>query len=371
MSDDVVKFIRRRDYRFIRELGRGGCGRTVLLQDDVIDAQFVCKKYEPNLPELKEEPYQNFVNEIKLMHRVHHPNVVRIFNYHLVPHRFLGFIVMEYVAGLPVDKYIEANPGRLSAIFKQVVGAFCHLGECKILHRDIRSSNILVDADGNVKLIDLGFGKRIQKPEDFDKSITINWAYTPPQDFDEGKYDFRSEVYFVGKMFNQIIRNNDLLDDRLTSVISVMCSDRPRERYDDFSVVRAALDATSIQSEEFEERDVSAYREFANQLDRCVASIENRATYIQDASIVAEKLQNVYSDCMLEEYVSGRKIVRCFINGSCKIFGDRELNVGVVRVFLQLFRRLDFDRRRVVLSNLFSRLDGKHRYDKFDQEIPF
>ncbi len=81
MPDDIVKFVRSRDYRLIRELGRGGCGRTVLLHDDQIDEHFVCKKYDPSDVGLKEDLFEGFMTEIKLMHGVYHPNVVRIFSY--------------------------------------------------------------------------------------------------------------------------------------------------------------------------------------------------------------------------------------------------------------------------------------------------
>jgi eukaryotic-like serine/threonine-protein kinase len=47
MESNIVHFLRTRDYLFVKELGRGACGRTVLLKDDVLDQFFVCKKYSP------------------------------------------------------------------------------------------------------------------------------------------------------------------------------------------------------------------------------------------------------------------------------------------------------------------------------------
>mgnify|MGYP006202104153 CR=1 FL=1 len=66
MSNQVIKFIRRKDFELVRELGRGACGRTVLLADPIIDEKFVCKKYSPMYDELIDELYGNFVEEIKL-----------------------------------------------------------------------------------------------------------------------------------------------------------------------------------------------------------------------------------------------------------------------------------------------------------------
>jgi eukaryotic-like serine/threonine-protein kinase len=76
-QDDVISFLRKRDYKFVRELGQGACGRTVLLYDDQIDEHFVCKKYVPFSESQREILFSNFVRELKLLHQVHHANVVR------------------------------------------------------------------------------------------------------------------------------------------------------------------------------------------------------------------------------------------------------------------------------------------------------
>lgn len=104
MSDNVIEFVRKRNYVLVRELGQGACGKTVLLRDDVIDELFVCKKYSPYYKEHKQEFFDNFLREIKLLHDVYHQNVVRVFNYHLYPEKMTGYILMEYVDGSDIDE---------------------------------------------------------------------------------------------------------------------------------------------------------------------------------------------------------------------------------------------------------------------------
>lgn len=60
MENKIVEFLRKRDYRLLEELGRGACGQTVLLYDDIINEQFVCKKYAPYYEEHKEQLFKNF-----------------------------------------------------------------------------------------------------------------------------------------------------------------------------------------------------------------------------------------------------------------------------------------------------------------------
>jgi serine/threonine-protein kinase len=93
VSDQVISFLRKREYKYIRELGQGGCGKTVLLLDDVIDEHFVCKKFAPTDSGMRQALYTGFMNEIKLMRNVFHPNVVRIFGYYTFPREFAGFIL--------------------------------------------------------------------------------------------------------------------------------------------------------------------------------------------------------------------------------------------------------------------------------------
>jgi serine/threonine-protein kinase len=353
----------------VRELGRGGCGRTVLLRDDCIGEHFVCKKFEPNDPALNDDLFQGFVNEIKLMYRVYHPNLVRVFGYHLLPEVKVGYIVMEYVAGRDIDTYISENPGSLPSIFRQVVSAFKYMGEQRMLHRDIRPQNILVSDDGLVKVIDLGFGKRVAKPQDFSKSITLNWAFTPPQDFLAGRYDFSSEVYFVGKLFQAIIDRNSLSDDKIQSVVRGMISDSSSGRYANFSDVSRALSASSFSEDLFGLEDLDTYRLFASQLHSYLGMLNVKAEYRSDPQVVLGRLQRAYRFCMLEIDVDGAEIARCFIDGNFRAYRQNKIDVSLLRGFASLFERLDSPRRLIVLANLYSRFDSIQRYD--DDEIPF
>src|SRR5687768_13144746 len=99
----LARFIRTRDYRILKELGQGACGKTVLLHDEVIDERYVCKKYQPYSERFRAELFENFKREIKLLHRLHHKNVVRVFNHYLYPDVFTGYILMEFVDGCEID----------------------------------------------------------------------------------------------------------------------------------------------------------------------------------------------------------------------------------------------------------------------------
>ena len=84
-KDEIIKFIRQKDYKLIKHIGQGGTGKTVLLKDEIIDEVFVCKKYSPYNKEDKEQYFKYFIDEIKILHCIYHKNIVRVFNYYLYP----------------------------------------------------------------------------------------------------------------------------------------------------------------------------------------------------------------------------------------------------------------------------------------------
>ncbi|MDR2600914.1 MAG: hypothetical protein LBC53_00450 [Spirochaetaceae bacterium] len=75
---EIIEFVRQKDYIFDRYIDEGGFGKTALLKDPTMDEYFVCKKYEPQPGIDKIEYYENFKNEIKIMYKLFHRNIVRI-----------------------------------------------------------------------------------------------------------------------------------------------------------------------------------------------------------------------------------------------------------------------------------------------------
>jgi serine/threonine protein kinase len=376
MSDNVIEFVRKRNYVLVRELGQGACGKTVLLRDDVIDELFVCKKYSPYYEEHKQEFFDNFLREIKLLHDVYHQNVVRVFNYHLYPDKMTGYILMEYVDGSDIDEYVRANPSSLANIFNQTIKGFCHLESRNILHRDIRPMNLMVTNDGTVKIIDLGFGKRVEVADDFDKSISLNWWCEPPNEFSERNYSFATEVYFVGKLFEKAVQDLAVEDFQYRSVLRKMCQVDPKNRFASFLDVEREVLSNKLSEIAFFGQELNSYRAFANAITKHVAKIENGTKYADDHEKLLGKLESAYRNFMLEDEAPDCvSVLRCFLNGG---FRYQKSGFEVVRVknFISLMKSSSDEKRRIILANIQSRLDAIDRYEPqkfgdFDDDIPF
>lgn len=369
-----ITFLRKRDYQFQRELGSGACGRTVLLYDDVIDEHFVCKKYAPFSELKREELFANFVREIKLLHKLHHENVVRVFNYYLYPDQFTGYILMEFVEGQDIADYIAANPENTNGLFLQAVQGFAYLESQSILHRDIRPMNILVGDDGVLKIIDLGFGKHIGDSEDFDKSISLNWWCTTPADFADSRYDFTTEVYFVGKLFEKLISENNISHFKYTSALRRMCEHEPTDRTKTFADVDREIRNDQFVDFNFTDDELTSYRDFADELCSYIAKLDNDLKYVDDTSRIVRQLETAFRSFMLESYVPEPALVaRCFIDGTYYYQRNSSISVDCVRDFIRLFKTSTEEKRRLILANLHTRFDTITRYTKpaFDDDIPF
>jgi len=371
-TKQIIEFIRRKDFVLKKGLGRGACGETVLLYDPSIDQHYVCKKYSPLDEQNRVALFEKFVTEIKLLHLLHHRNVVRVFNHYLYPEKYAGYILMEYINGTSIDEYIRHHPEAMSDVFEQVIEGFSHLESNSIIHRDIRYHNLLVTSEGIAKIIDFGFGKKALAPADFDKSISLNWWCPLPAEFADSIYDFRTEVYFVGMLFKQIMHENSLAEFRYVRTLSRMCEHKPENRIQSFSEVRKDLLTGRLQEIDFTDEELSAYREFSDQLHASVAWIETSAKYRDNPDEIQARLESYYKRVMLEIYIpQNSEICSAFINGQYGYY-TKQLLVYVLKDFINLLRVSSPEKRSIVLVNICAKLDSvKRREPKFDDDIPF
>ena len=373
MENSVIEFLRKRDYRLVRELGEGACGKTVLLHDDYIDEDYVCKKYSPYSEAERQELFAGFVREIKLLHRLYHPNVVRVFNYYLYPDQLTGYILMEFVDGTACDEYLTQAPEQVNEVFLQAVNGFGCLETNSILHRDVRPQNLMVTTDGQVKIIDLGFGKWAQKSKDFDKSIELNWWCEIPDEFASDVYDFRTEVYFVGKLFEKVIQEQNIEHFKYTGLLGRMCQRNPASRISSFVEIDKLIQTDRFSEIGFSDSERLAYRSFADSMVSHVTRIEQGARYVGDLDRIQAELDATYRRFMLEQTVPDAALVaRCFIAGPYYL-SRRGFPVWVVKAFVHLLKSTSPEKRRIIMANLHTRFDSVARYTEGppDDDIPF
>ncbi|MCH8806130.1 MAG: serine/threonine protein kinase, partial [Planctomycetes bacterium] len=153
-------------YEVIRELSHGG-------QGVVYQAIEKATKRKVAIKVLLEGPYasasarRRFEREIELVASLKHPNIVAIY-YSGLTHDGRQFCVMDYIRGVSLTRYVREQKLPLEAalkLFATVCEAVQYAHNKGVIHRDLKPANIVVDADGNPKVLDFGLAKQIGGPE--------------------------------------------------------------------------------------------------------------------------------------------------------------------------------------------------------------
>lgn len=376
-----IEFNRPAKYKAVKHLGAGACGETVLVHDESMECYFVVKKYSPYFNEVEspkdfEQLLNRFKHEAKILFQLNHENIVRVYNYYDYKEHRTSYILMEYIEGENIFEFSRQNPLLIDSIFEKLIDGFSHLEERNILHRDIRPGNILVELNGNPKIIDFGFGKKVKDLEqEANKSITLNWWCETPPEFQNSIYDFQTELYFVGKLFEQIVEEIDISAFKYKSLIKKMCERNRERRFSGFTEVKKAIATGKFEELSFTYNEIKTYRDFANALCHIISSIDESSKYERDNNRIISELEAIYKKSMLElNVLSAQKIGSTFIKGPFRYWTNRNFETAKLKEFIVMIKSLHADKQNIVLENLLARLDSVTRSRPkidMDDDIPF
>lgn len=370
---NVSSFSGDKQFKCIKELGSGGTGDTYLFEDEITDMLFAIKKYSPKDINYLDEYYDRFIDEIKILFKISHPNIVRIYNYYLYPENKTGYLQMEYIDGISIDEFIpdECVKG-WHDIFIEVITAFEYLEQNKILHRDIRPPNILIDKDENVKIIDFGFGKKLEPQEENGKSVFLNWPVSnlPEEILKDKIYNNQTEIYFIGKLFKNLLKN-EFEKFRFRNIIEKMIMVNSNDRYKSFFQVSLEISNGIVDEIDFTKEQKNIYLRFADKLYNSVVVFYNEYEPINDIYITLNKLAEIIRNSSLEEYIQNvDKLIFCFISGGFKYTSKLHIEVDCVVEFYKLIKNLNTRKQKIVLDNIYTRL-SKIEVEIEDDSLPF
>ncbi len=194
-------------YEVRRPVGSGGMGRVYEAFDRVLEEPVAIKVLRAELtgdPEVA----RRFLYEIKLARRVSHSRVCRIHEYGEADG--LAFISMEYISGLSLKMHLAAETPSLSHKFDlvlQIAEGLAAIHQHGIVHRDLKSANIMVDQRGAVKILDFGIAKQTDGGTaglTAGDRIFGTPEYMSPEQVEGGAADARSDIYALGCVIFEI-----------------------------------------------------------------------------------------------------------------------------------------------------------------------
>ena len=193
-------------WKIVTEIGMGGMSTVFLAEraDGRFESRVAIKFIYGFAP--GKTMHSRLQAEQKILARLNHRNICRLLDAGI--HKNVRpYFIMEYIDGLPIDKWCNRNQLTINErleLFIQVCEAVSYAHQRLIVHRDLKPSNILVDRDGNVKLLDFGIAKLVNDTEspDLSKTMTGFHLMTPefasPEQILQKDITTATDVYGLG-----------------------------------------------------------------------------------------------------------------------------------------------------------------------------
>ena len=192
-------------FRILGELGRGGMGRVLLAEPEGSGPQPRVALKVLDRPMHTAGAARRFERERETLARLAHPHIARLHDGG-VTDEGTPYLVMELVEGLPVDQHCDTHRLDIDArlgLFRQICQAVEFAHSRLVVHRDLKPANVLVDAHGQVKLLDFGIAKWLDDL-DADSPMTLTShrvltpAYAAPEQFLGEAITAGTDVYQLG-----------------------------------------------------------------------------------------------------------------------------------------------------------------------------
>src|SRR5512132_3497645 len=185
-------------YRIERVLGRGGMSVVYLAEDLSLKRQVALKLLAPLLAD-DDAFRERFLEESQLAASLDHPNVVPVYAAGEAGDEL--YIAMRYVEGHDLKVLLRAgalDPERVIRICSQVAEALDFAHERGLVHRDVKPSNVLLDAKEHVYLADFGLTKRLGEGRAVEPALFGTIDYVAPEQIRGEEIDRRVDVYALG-----------------------------------------------------------------------------------------------------------------------------------------------------------------------------
>jgi hypothetical protein len=240
-------------------LGRGGMGAVYKVRQPRLDRLVALKILSPE-KQGNQKFADRFEREARALAKLHHPNIVTVFDFGEVEGNF--YLLMEFVDGLSLRQLLQQRklaPPEALAIVPKICEALQYAHQQGIVHRDIKPENILMDKDGHVKIADFGIAKILG--DNGGSNLTAEQIigtphYMSPEQIEKPQaVDHRADIYSLGVVFYEMLTGELPLgkfqppskkvqvDVRLDEIVLRALEKEPERRYQQASEVKTRVEA--------------------------------------------------------------------------------------------------------------------------------
>ena len=205
-------------YIIVRKVGGGGMGAVYQATDQRIQGKLWAIKEMSDAaitnPLDKQRAIDAFRREAQLLATLDHGNLPRVSDYFAEGGKH--YLVMDFVQGSTLEQVLHSAAGFLAedevatwAIQICDVLAYLHSRQPAVIFRDLKPTNIMLDVEGRIKLIDFGIARLFQPGKGKDTQIMGTPGYAAPEQYGTGQTDARSDIYALGVTLHQLLTGYD------------------------------------------------------------------------------------------------------------------------------------------------------------------
>lgn len=193
----------RNKYRLVCQIGSGASGNVFTAVDTRTSEKVAIKMIDIR----KQVKKVLLLTEITVMKDKKHPNVVNYYDSYLVDGNQL-WVIMEYLQFGPLTDLVtrlELREGQIALIVRETLKAIEFLHSNKIIHRDIKSDNILLGLDGQVKVIDFGFCAQLNHSDEKRRTFAGSPYWLSPEIITRKAYDTKTDIWSLGILIIEMV----------------------------------------------------------------------------------------------------------------------------------------------------------------------
>ena len=198
-------------YEILKLIGKGGMSEVYLAMDKNLNKQWAVKEIKKRSHDKNNDiVVQSAIAEANLMKKLDHPCLPRIVD--IIDKVDVIYVVMDYIEGEPLSKVIEKNGAQPQASVIEwaqelaSVLEYLHMQDPPIIYRDMKPANIMLQPNGNIKLIDFGIAREYKTQSISDTVSLGTKGYAAPEQFGgKGQTDARTDIYCLGVTLYHLI----------------------------------------------------------------------------------------------------------------------------------------------------------------------